>query len=426
MAPVALPLPLPLLLHGDLFVPSFLLLLPPLRTTLPLKTTPRALSDNPIATTTTSSNTSASSSSSSPPLRIYVYDLPRGTTGTGCRIRGAGATCSRRRWRSTRRCWRTATAPWTRRAPTCSSSPSTSPATSRPHGPPLAPPRPPPPLLRRPPPLLPLPLLEPLPRPRPPLRRLPRLRRLLPPHGGRRRRRRHPRFLKALHPPPDLRLPPPPPCQQAAHVVIPPYVSPDIALHLPRPRRRPPRHLGLLPRQDGGPPQEHQRPLLQQEGEDGDIGEVRGNPRFYLKRKRYAGYRAEIARSVFCLCPLGWAPWSPRLVEAVVLGCVPVVIADDIRLPFPEVVRWEEISLAVPERDVARLEAVLDHVAATNLSEIQRNLWDPAKRRALLFHRPMEEGDATWQAMRELRGMLGRSRRRRRPRGESGADTWRR
>ncbi|XP_020094022.1 probable glucuronosyltransferase Os03g0107900 [Ananas comosus] len=218
----------------------------------------------------------------------------------------------------------------------------------------------------------------------------------------------------------------PHPCQQAAHVVIPPYVSPDIALHLPPDPAAVPRDIWAFFR---GKMEVHPKNIsgrfYSKKVRTEILERYGGNPRFYLKRKRYAGYRAEIARSVFCLCPLGWAPWSPRLVEAVVLGCVPVVIADDIRLPFPEVVRWEEISLAVPERDVARLEAVLDHVAATNLSEIQRNLWDPAKRRALLFHRPMEEGDATWQAMRELRAMLGRSRRRRRPRGESGADTWR-
>nr|XP_010918601.1 probable glucuronosyltransferase Os03g0107900 [Elaeis guineensis] len=148
------------------------------------------------------------------------------------------------------------------------------------------------------------------------------------------------------------------------------------------------------------------------------------NPRFYLQRKRFAGYQSEIARSVYCLCPLGWAPWSPRLVEAVALGCVPVIIADSIRLPFPSAVRWPEISLAVAERDVGRLEAILDHVAATNLSAIQRSLWDPAKRRALLFHRRIEDGDATWQVLKELEGKLDRSWRRRRE-DQWEVDTWR-
>lgn len=139
-----------------------------------------------------------------------------------------------------------------------------------------------------------------------------------------------------------------------------------------------------------------------------------GDRRFYLQRRRFAGYQLEIARSVFCLCPLGWAPWSPRLVESVALGCVPVVIADGIRLPFSSAVRWSEISLTVAERDVGKLGKILERVAATNLSVIQKSLWDPGTRRALLFNnnKKVEEGDATWQVMVSLSEKLGRSYRR--------------
>ncbi|KAK9279534.1 hypothetical protein L1049_013213 [Liquidambar formosana] len=132
--------------------------------------------------------------------------------------------------------------------------------------------------------------------------------------------------------------------------------------------------------------------------------------RFYLRRHRFAGYQSEIARSVFCLCPLGWAPWSPRLVESVALGCVPVIIADGIRLPFPTAVRWPEISLTVAEKDVGKLDEILDHVAHTNLTTIQKNLWDPAVRRALLFNNEIHDGDATWQVVYSLSHKLHKSR----------------
>lgn len=117
----------------------------------------------------------------------------------------------------------------------------------------------------------------------------------------------------------------------------------------------------------------------------------------------------EIARSVFCLCPLGWAPWSPRLVESVALGCVPVIIADGIRLPFSSAVKWAEISVTVAEKDVGKLDKILERVAATNLTLIQRNLWDPKTRRALLFNSEIQEGDATWQVLLSLSQKLGRS-----------------
>lgn len=131
--------------------------------------------------------------------------------------------------------------------------------------------------------------------------------------------------------------------------------------------------------------------------------------RFYLKRHRFAGYQLEIVRSVFCLCPLGWAPWSPRLVESVALGCVPVIIADGIRLPFSSVVRWPEISLTVSEKDVGKLGEILEQVALTNLSVIQSNLWAPETKRALLYNVPMEEGDATWQVLSALSLIPSRS-----------------
>ncbi|KDO37086.1 hypothetical protein CISIN_1g039568mg, partial [Citrus sinensis] len=68
--------------------------------------------------------------------------------------------------------------------------------------------------------------------------------------------------------------------------------------------------------------------------------------------------------------------------------------------------------LTVAEKDVATLGPILDHVAATNLSIIQKNLWDPDVRRALLFNDRVEEGDATWQVIRALSQKLDRSYRR--------------
>lgn len=148
-----------------------------------------------------------------------------------------------------------------------------------------------------------------------------------------------------------------------------------------------------------------------------------GDRRFYLQRRRFAGYQLEIARSVFCLCPLGWAPWSPRLVESVALGCVPVIIADGIRLPFSSAVRWSEISVRVAEKDVGKLVKILERVAATNLTVIQKNLWDPETRRALLFNSEVQKGDATWQVLVSLSQKLDRSYRRSTLYGDLESDT---
>ncbi|XP_024985962.1 probable glucuronoxylan glucuronosyltransferase IRX7 [Cynara cardunculus var. scolymus] len=204
------------------------------------------------------------------------------------------------------------------------------------------------------------------------------------------------------------------PCQDVENIVIPPYISPEnvqsTLSNSPIDGRRDifvffRGKMEVHPKNVSGRfySKRVRTEILRKYGND---------RRFYLKRHRFSGYQSEIVRSVFCLCPLGWAPWSPRLVESVALGCVPVIIADGIRLPFESTVPWPEISLTVKEKDVAKLGGILDYVAATNLSSIQRNLWDHKLRRALLFHDDMEIGDATWEVLVALSMKLGRSYRR--------------
>ncbi|KAI3461382.1 hypothetical protein Pfo_018045 [Paulownia fortunei] len=204
------------------------------------------------------------------------------------------------------------------------------------------------------------------------------------------------------------------PCQDVENVVIPPYISPEsVRVTLENSPVTGRRDIFAFFR---GKMEVHPKNVsgrFYSKRVRTDIWRKYGNDRrFYLRRHRFAGYHSEIVRSTFCLCPLGWAPWSPRLVESVALGCVPVIIADGIRLPFPSAVPWAEISLTVAENDVDKLGKILEHVAATNLTSIQRNLWDPSVRKALLFNVPILEGDATWQVLEALSQKLDRSHKR--------------
>ena len=54
----------------------------------------------------------------------------------------------------------------------------------------------------------------------------------------------------------------------------------------------------------------------------------------------------------FCLCPRGNKAWSPRLMDAVWFGCIPVVIADHYVLPLGDLVDWESIAVTVAEKQV--------------------------------------------------------------------------
>ena len=62
-----------------------------------------------------------------------------------------------------------------------------------------------------------------------------------------------------------------------------------------------------------------------------------GTRGFKVVEGHYNGYCEDLHRAQFCLAPEGWHAWSPRVYEAVVAGCVPVLISDDLELPFE---RW--------------------------------------------------------------------------------------
>ncbi|CAO1942887.1 unnamed protein product [Urochloa humidicola] len=126
------------------------------------------------------------------------------------------------------------------------------------------------------------------------------------------------------------------------------------------------------------------------------------NPLFDISTEHPSTYYEDMQRAIFCLCPLGWAPWSPRLVEAVVFGCIPVIIADDIVLPFADAIPWEEISVFVAERDMPRLDSILTSIPLEDILRKQRLLAGASVKQALLFHQPARPGDAFDQVLNGL------------------------
>ncbi|MCO5594804.1 hypothetical protein L7F22_048838 [Adiantum nelumboides] len=130
--------------------------------------------------------------------------------------------------------------------------------------------------------------------------------------------------------------------------------------------------------------------------------QYKDNALFDISSEHPATYYEDIQRSIFCLCPLGWAPWSPRIVEAVVFGCIPVIIADNIVLPFRDVIPWDEIAVFVPEKDVDKLEPILTSISMEEVTKKQKMLSHTQMKEALLFPRPTLPGDGFHQVMNAL------------------------
>jgi len=51
--------------------------------------------------------------------------------------------------------------------------------------------------------------------------------------------------------------------------------------------------------------------------------------------------------ATFCLSPRGDTSSSKRTYESIAAGCIPVIIADDLRLPFARRLQWDTFSVRV-------------------------------------------------------------------------------
>ena len=81
-----------------------------------------------------------------------------------------------------------------------------------------------------------------------------------------------------------------------------------------------------------------------------------------LVRRRASRQQVEqgMARSKFCLIMGGYAPWTPRLIQAVEAGCVPVLCSSWLP-PFSRVLDWSQASLRLERlEDLSRLRAILE------------------------------------------------------------------
>jgi hypothetical protein len=85
-------------------------------------------------------------------------------------------------------------------------------------------------------------------------------------------------------------------------------------------------------------------------------------------------YRHYLETSKFCLCLAGWRVWSPRLVDGLFYGCVPVIIADHYDLPLGEFFDWNEFSVNVAERNIPRLKSILQAIPEERVRRMQERI----------------------------------------------------
>lgn len=82
---------------------------------------------------------------------------------------------------------------------------------------------------------------------------------------------------------------------------------------------------------------------------------------------------------------------SPRIVEAIYAECVPVILSENYVLPFSDVLRWEDFSVAVPVAEIPRLKEVLGGVPEEEYLRLKEGV--RAVRRHFVLNRPAKKFD---------------------------------
>ncbi|XP_010440808.1 PREDICTED: probable glycosyltransferase At3g07620 [Camelina sativa] len=100
------------------------------------------------------------------------------------------------------------------------------------------------------------------------------------------------------------------------------------------------------------------RPILVKlwENKEPDMKIFGPMPRHPESKKQYREY---MKSSRYCICARGYEVHTPRVVEAIMNECVPVIIADNYVPPFFEVLNWEEFAVFVEEKDIPNLRNIL-------------------------------------------------------------------
>ena len=85
-------------------------------------------------------------------------------------------------------------------------------------------------------------------------------------------------------------------------------------------------------------------------------------------------YYDKLRNSKFCLCPSGYEVASPRVVEAIYTGCVPVLISEHYVPPFSDVLNWKSFSVELSVKDIPNLKDILMSISPRQYIRMQRRV----------------------------------------------------
>lgn len=73
-------------------------------------------------------------------------------------------------------------------------------------------------------------------------------------------------------------------------------------------------------------------------------------------------FRNLICNSLFGLCPRGYGPTSFRIYETIQMGSIPIIISDELWIPFEDYIDWNRLALIVNPSDLDKIPQLVDKI----------------------------------------------------------------
>ncbi|KAF6163610.1 hypothetical protein GIB67_036070 [Kingdonia uniflora] len=102
-----------------------------------------------------------------------------------------------------------------------------------------------------------------------------------------------------------------------------------------------------------------------------------------------ADYFQHLSNAKFCLAPRGESSWTLRFYESYFVECVPVILSDQVELPFQNVIDYTRISIKWPSTRIGH--QLLDYLQSISDKEIEGLLARGRQVRCLFVYAPETE-----------------------------------
>eukprot|EP00118_Oscarella_pearsei_P026681 m.310278 g.310278 ORF g.310278 m.310278 type:complete len:899 (+) comp50624_c0_seq1:79-2775(+) len=98
-------------------------------------------------------------------------------------------------------------------------------------------------------------------------------------------------------------------------------------------------------------------------------------PRFRISATRTKTYYLDMMSALFCLCPQGQDEvGSRRVYESIILGCIPVLLGEDVELAFEDRIDYSKFVLRIHTEQLDHLHTILLNVKPEEVSNMQREM----------------------------------------------------